>query len=382
MRVAITVPWGGRLGGAENMLWMFLRHVDRFAIDMLVIFLEEGPFRGEVGSVGIRTEFVPAGRLHQPMRLRRAVLSLARTLRREQPDLILNWAPKTQLYGAAAAIIAGMSDRVAWWQHGIPAGHWLDRAATALPAIAVGCSSHASARAQRVLWPHRPTFVVHPGIDPPQASRAAGRRIRAELGIADGNAVIGIVGRLQPWKGQHRVIRAAAELQRRGYDVALLVVGGTAYGLSPDYEPQLHRLVHELNLDDRVWFTGQVADAAPYMSAMDIFVSASEAEPFGIVLLEAMALGVPVVAADVGGPPEFIQHEWNGLLVPPGDGDALVEIVARILSDSRLAAALSTHALESARDWSAERMSRDLTAVLQELAEQRTISATRGHAKR
>ena len=110
-----------------------------------------------------------------------SVLSLSRLLRRRRPDLIVNWIAKAQLYCSPAAVLAGMSDRLVWWQHDIPSGYWLDRLATALPALAVGCSSRASALAQSARLPSRRTFVVAPGPGPGprRASRspsAAGRR--------------------------------------------------------------------------------------------------------------------------------------------------------------------------------------------------------------
>jgi glycosyltransferase involved in cell wall biosynthesis len=334
VRVAFTVPWGYRLGGAENMLWAFLRRVDGEELEPVVIFLQGGPFEREAAALGIETAVIPAGRLRQLHRARRAVATLTGLLRRVKPDLIVNWTPKTQVYGSPAAAIAGMSRRVVWWQHGIPSGHWLDRAATALPAVAVGCSSRASAAAQARLRPHRRTFVVHPGIEPPLAiAPEETARLRSKLGIADGTPVVGIVGRLQPWKGQHRVLAAIADLRRRGHDVHCLIIGGDAYGLSPEYARSLRTLADEPALRKAVTLTGQVESPAPYMSLIDVLVSASDEEPFGIVLVEAMALGVPVIAVALGGPVEIIESEESGLLVPTGAPAEIAQALERLLVD-------------------------------------------------
>jgi glycosyltransferase involved in cell wall biosynthesis len=120
--------------------------------------------------------------------------------------------------------------------------------------------------------------------------------LRNRLGIPAGRVVIGIVGRLQPWKGQHRFLRAVAALRARGHNIHGLVVGGNAYGLSPGYQEWLHKFAHDLRIENDVTFTGHVSDAGPYLQLMDVSVNASIGEPFGIVLLEAMALSVPVVA--------------------------------------------------------------------------------------
>ena len=133
--------------------------------------------------------------------------------------------------------------------------------------------------------------------------------------------MIGIVGRLQPWKGQHRFWKALAELRSRGYDVHGLMVGGDAFRLSPGYPVELSGLVERLDLGGTVTMTGQVDDPAPLLELMDVAVNASEVEPFGIALLEAMASRVPVVAVGRGGPLDILDRGRCGMLaltgVPP-----------------------------------------------------------------
>jgi glycosyltransferase involved in cell wall biosynthesis len=326
LKLLITVPFGERLGGAENMLWTFLRHVDRAHTEPKVVFFEAGPFERELAEIGIETAVVPAGRLRQPKQLFLVVRALAKLMRQEQPDLMLNWMPKTHLYGACAAMLAGMTNRLVWWQHGIPSGHWLDRLASLLPARAVGCSSRHSAAAQERVWPRRATFVVHPGIDEPKRPTPQEvAALRRRLAIPEGDQVVGIVGRLQPWKGQDKLLRAVVELRRRGHDVHAVIVGGVAYNLSPEYEPYLRTLVSDLGVERVVHFTGQVADPAPFICLMDVLVNASDAEPFGIVLLQAMALEVAVVAVDRAGPAEIIEAGRSGLLVRSADPNVLAD---------------------------------------------------------
>jgi glycosyltransferase involved in cell wall biosynthesis len=328
VKLLITLPWGERLGGAEAMLWSFLRRIDRTRVEPTVIFFEDGGFPHDVSSLGIRTAVLETGRLREGRRLGRSVRTLAGTMRREQPDVVLNWVAKAQIYGGAAAALAGMSERVVWWQHGVTVGHWMDRVATALPAHAVGCSSSTAARAQAALWPRRPAFVVHPGVEP---SMNGASPPAPQLDIPTGRTVIGIVGRLQPWKGQHRLLHALARLRERRLDVHGLIVGGDAYGLSPEYAAGLRRLVGELGLEDRVTLTGQVPDVGPYVRAMDVLVSASDREPFGIVLLEGMAEARPVVAVGDAGPLDIVDDGRTGVLVSsPAPGllaDALEPLV-------------------------------------------------------
>jgi glycosyltransferase involved in cell wall biosynthesis len=333
MKVVITAPLADRLGGAENMLWTFLRHVDQARIQPLVVFLEEGPFAEEVSQLGIRTVIVRTGRLRHFWRAPLAINALARLLRRERPDFLLNWMAKSHLYGAPAALISGFGSRVVWWQHGVTQRHWMDRLATLMPARAVACSSHAAADAQKRLRPRRKTLVIHPGIDPPRQTNGKAPQRLPRLEIPHDRLVIGIVGRLQPDKRQDRVLKAIRILRDRGHHVHGLVVGGNAWNLAPEYEPSLHRLVNELALDKVVTFTGQVADAMPFIASMDVLVNASVTEGCPLVLLEAMALGVPVVAtADSGGPAEVIEHERSGILSASGDPTELARALERLVT--------------------------------------------------
>jgi glycosyltransferase involved in cell wall biosynthesis len=326
MRILVTLPWGQRLGGAEAMLQTVLDGAAESEHELELVFFEPGPWPAELSDAGFRVTVLPAGRLREAHRWAMTVVRLARLLRRRQPDVILNWAAKTQLYGAPAAMLTGMGERVVWWQQLIPTGHWLDRYATALPAAAVGCYSQAAARAQAGLFPSRPTFVVAPGALPPSSEPE-----RASLKLTPGATAIGLVGRLQPWKGQDRLLRAQALLRERGHSVHTIIVGGAAYGFSAEYAESLRPLVERLGLEDAVTLTGQVPDAGPYIERMDILLNASDPEPFGIVLLEGMARGVAVVAVDSGGPAEFIEHGQTGVLAPSGEPGALADALESLL---------------------------------------------------
>jgi glycosyltransferase involved in cell wall biosynthesis len=326
MRILITVPWAQRLGGSEAMLHTILEGADSSGHELELVFFEPGPWPDELIDAGFRVTVIPAGRLRQAHRWILTVGRLARVLRRRRPDLILNWAGKAQLYGSPAAVFAGMADRVIWWQHAIPTRNWLDSCATLLPAAAIGVCTHSGAQAQAKLRPSRPTLVVAPGATVPVVDAG-----RPALDLPPDIPVVGLVGRLQPWKGQDRLLEAQALLRERGLEMHLLIVGGDAYGLSSEYAASLPSLVGRLGLTDVVTLTGQVADAGPLIDQMDVLVNASAPEPFGIVLLEAMARGVAVVAVDAGGPREFIDHLQTGLLAPSGQPGALADALEPLL---------------------------------------------------
>jgi glycosyltransferase involved in cell wall biosynthesis len=369
LRVVIVTPWGERLGGAEEMLWLTLRHCDRARLEPSVVFLSPGPFEREVAALGFETEVVPATRIRRAGETLPAVWQLRSILRRRRPDLLLNWSAKSQIYASTAAALAGMGGSVVWWQHQIPDGHWIDRLATLLPTRAVGCSSDAARRAQSSLWPRRSSFVVNPGIEIGAGAGGDPAGLREELGIPRERLVVGIVGRLQPWKGQDRLVKALADLRARGHDVHGLIVGGVAYDLSPGYAAELEQLVADLGLSDRVTMTGQVPDSTPYLGLMDVAVNASEEEPFGIVLLEAMAAGVPVVAVGNGGPLDIVVPGETGMLAAGGEPAQLADAIDELLASPDLRAEVAKAARERCGErFTAAQMADRLTSKLAELA--------------
>lgn len=155
--------------------------------------------------------------------------------------------------------------------------------------------------------------------------------------------LIGIVGQLNPrshWKGQREFIRSAAEVCKQRDDVYFAVVGGD--DTPPDhpehgsYIRELEELSVELGIREKVIFTGQRDDMPDVMASLDILVSASYAEPFGRVIIEAMASGKPVIATSAGGVPEIVQDGITGILVPPKDCKSLANAMLKLLQDKEL----------------------------------------------
>jgi glycosyltransferase involved in cell wall biosynthesis len=326
MRILMTMPWGERLGGAEEQLQVILECSDTTAHELEFVFFQGGPWPEELKSAGFRVEVIEAGRVRHVHRWLTTVVRLTGILRRRRPDLIVNWAAKTHLYGAPAAMLAGLGDRVMWWQQAVPTGSWMVRCATMLPTAAIGCNSRTGAEAQQKFFPTRPTFVWYAGARTPRAYDGA-----PPLELPSDVPVVGMVARLQPWKGQDRLLKAQALLRDRGHEMHLVIVGGDSYGLSPEYAESLPALIAQLGLTGSVTMTGEVPDAGPYMEQMDIVVNASDPEPFGISLVESMSRGVAVVGVDSGGPGEYIKHLQTGMLARSGDPSELADALEPLL---------------------------------------------------
>jgi L-malate glycosyltransferase len=170
-------------------------------------------------------------------------------------------------------------------------------------------------------------------IDPAQA--------RAELGLGP-EPVFAVIGQITPWKGQVTAIEALA-LLRRGVPLAkLLIAGGVKFSGAgtrydnPAYLRSLRRMVYELGLGDDVVFMGERRDVAEILRAVDVLLVPSWEEPFGRTMVEAMAMRTPVIATNVGGPPEVIEHGQNGRLVAPQAPKAWARAMEDLIADREL----------------------------------------------
>jgi glycosyltransferase involved in cell wall biosynthesis len=182
---------------------------------------------------------------------------------------------------------------------------------------------------------------------------------------------IGIVGRLDPWKGQDLFLRAFAQAGLAATHQAVLI-GGPLFGRA-DYQEELRRLATSLGLGGRVEFTGQVDDVVGALDGLDVLVCATrDEEPFGQVVLQGLARGRCVIAPASGGPAEQIEDGVNGLLFPPGDADALAAALRRVVDDPGLRTRLGRAARTRAEEFAPERQLGRWRSILCAAAGQQT----------
>jgi len=297
---------------------------------------------------------------------------LALLVRSTRADIVLSNMDKGHVFGGLAAALVRRP--AVLWQHGIPGSRHripcgrIEKVSAIIPKASVIASCNVAVAAQRRVT-RAPVHKVAPGIAVNEVAAAAGRgcELRAALGW-EGKKVIGIVGRLQPWKGQEVFLQAAALLAPERPDLQFCVVGGAILGWEGSYEADLHAYAEDNPaLSGRVHFAGHQADVYTWMDALDIVVHASLGEPFGLVLVEAMALAKPLVATDEGGPSEIVEDGVSGLLVRPGDPEALVRALRRILDEVGLSDRLKTGARARANMFTEVTMAAGVAAVLDEV---------------
>jgi glycosyltransferase involved in cell wall biosynthesis len=328
-----------RLSGGEIALLRLLPHLDR--VNAHVVLAEDGPLVQQLHLAGISAEVLPLtasvlhlrkGQVHQrglsptvAGATAAYVLRLAARLRQLRPDLVHSNSLKAGVYGSLAARLSGIPmiwhvrDRIEEDYLPRPAVH-LVRRMTRYLATAVVANSRTTM--QTLAAPSKPV-VIYSVL--PEVMSQVPIRTRA----ASGPLNFGMVGRVAPWKGQDVFLRAFAHAFPTS-DERATVVGAALFG-EDEFARALPRLADSLGIADRVELRGHRADVWRELSRIDILVHASVTpEPFGQVILEGMAAGVPVIAARAGGPAEILTHEVTGLLYESADVGGLASAMERM----------------------------------------------------
>jgi len=342
------------LGGAELSLLMLIEGIDRerWAPTLL---LDEAPGSEAIGEraaeLGAEVRYVAP----MPLGLAgaRRATGLARRLRSERPAIFhthMSW-PLAGKWALAAAVLARVPsvgtvqlipefrlERSSFWQLRALA-HGVDRYAAVSRDVA-------DELAQRFRWPAERIEVVYNAVRLERFGASAPPDLRKELG-GEGRPLVLTCARLDEQKGHDVLLRAAAELP------------GVAFALAGEgpLRAELEALAAELGLSDRVRFLGRRDDVPALLAACDVFALPSLYEGSSLAVLEAMAARRAVVSSAIGGTEELIEDGRSGLLVAPGDSEALRGALERALGDASLREALAAAARERVeRDFTPEAM--------------------------
>lgn len=359
------MPLAEQRGGSEMTLWDLMQQGRNAGVEWLVIFLEDGPMVEQFRAIGIDTRVVRGGRVRELHLLLANAFKIASIARRERVNLIISWMWLAHLLGGLASLLAGIP--AMWYQQELPDNKdLLKRIVNFMPARGVVTITKAIQQAQSEILPQRPVYLVNPGVSLdrfnstilPSASEA-----RHKLGLPLDGPLIGIVGRLQRWKGIHVLVEAMPKVLQKYADAHCVVVGGT-HDLEPDYEEFVEEKITTLGLQEKILLVGIQRNVPEWVQAMDIFVHASDNEPFGLVIIEAMALGKPIIAGNAGGPTEIITDGVNGLLTPYGDANALADAILCYLDDQEFARNTALAARQRALDFSTQRYAQNFINAL------------------
>ena len=359
----VFVDHCARLSGGQLALVRLLPGLSE-RVDARVILAEEGPLAASLEEAGATVEVLPMAegargfRGQQVGRGRSSVSAAAASaayaarlilrLRRLQPALVHTNSLKAAVYGGIAAravaipLVWHLRDRIAPDFLPAPAIRLMRGTARVLPDAVLGNEATLPTLGRS----RGRTFLVVDPVD---------RRCFDVIphGGGDRPLRVGMAGRIDWWKGQDVFLTAFARAFPRE-DTKAVIIGAPMFG-EQRYEEELRALAGRLGIASRVEFRGFRSDIGAELGRLDMAVHASVIpEPFGQVVTEAMAAGLPTVAADAGGPPRIITDGVDGLLTPPGDATALSAALQRLASDPGLRARLGAAARRRARDFSIE----------------------------
>ena len=349
MRTILYISSAGDIGGAEVSLLRILKHLDRSRFRPVVLSCRQGLFPRRLAQEQVEHEVIPfdlsLNRLLHPASLVRNILSLWRVysrLRDERFALVccndnltlkLLFLPLVFCRKPGVCHLMNFETKRVWMIRYL-LRHRIART------LAV---SHAVKNdfVQRMHLDENAILVLHMGIDLDSFNRAAALgTLRTELHLDHNVKLVGMIARFDVWKGHFCFLKAAQRVLRHRKDVHFVIIGEvTMHDLFPRFLRYKHEVLEYAkhpDLRDRIHFLGWREDVPSALESLDILVCPSENEPFGLVLLEASAAGVPVVGSNSGGIPEIIRHRSNGLLFKPGDDYELAKTMEELLDDNEL----------------------------------------------
>lgn len=313
----------------------------------VVAMSNPGPYFGQLRQAGIRAVPATMVRAITPWSDVGALARLTRILRRERPDIVHTHTPKAALLGQYAALLARVPIRV-HTIHGLYfPGHMsprtrpiyvgLERLTMRYADLALSQNPEdiPVAIQERICRPEQIQYLGN-GIDlsrfdPARVDPAAVERLRTELGIAPGERVVGIVGRVNREKGYPEFFEAAAQVARRFPETRFLVVGPVEREKTNALDPLV--LAEQAGVTRQTIYAGLRDDMPELYSLMDVLVLPSHREGFPRSPMEASAMAGPVVATDIRGCRQVVDHGVTGYLVPLRAPVPLAEAVGALLAD-------------------------------------------------
>jgi glycosyltransferase involved in cell wall biosynthesis len=327
---------GNLYGGVETLLFTLARYrhlCPNMTPEFALCF--DGRVESELIGQGVSFHELGEVRIRYP-------LSVWRARRRLREILVSCRFDAVVCHGIWPQVIFGPTVRRAgtplvFWAHNMVDGrHWLERWARQTKPQLIVCNSRFTERTLSTLYPGVKTEVVYnPVASPGSVEPGTREAVRGELDTAAEAVVIVQVSRLEEWKG-HRTLLNGLGLLRDVPGWTCWIVGGAQRAREAPYLDSLKSLVTELQIGDRIRFVGQRTDVPRLLAAADVFCQPNSGpEPFGIVFVEALYAGLPVVATPIGGVQEIVDGSC-GRLVPSADVGALRDALAELIGCSRM----------------------------------------------
>ena len=352
-------------GGGERYLELLFGRLDRARYRPLLICPEPGSFVGRMKERGVETHLVHLAPLFNPIALWR----LTRLLVREHVTILQTHGARANFYGRIAGRLAGVPVIISTIHNSLkdykvsPLTRWLYTVLLrlTLPLVhRILCVSEAKRGDLIEECPAAAAkaHTVYNGVDLSAfSSQPNHQKVRQELGVTEGPVLV-MVARLTEQKGHRYLLQALSCLLETWPQLCCLFVG------EGELQDALRRMAIDLGVERACRFVGVREDIPDILTAADVFVLPSLSEGFPFVLLEALAMGCPVVASRVNGVPELIEDHKTGLLVPPRDPQALARAIRDMLDDRRAALRMGAAGRALVRErFTVNRMVANTTAI-------------------
>ena len=333
----LHVSSGNLYGGVETALVTLarFRHLCP-EMDQQFALCFEGRLSEELREAGVPVHRLNEVRASRPWTVRAARQRLRQVISEQKPDVVIChmfWS--LAVFGPAAR---KASAPLLFWAHDTSTGsRWLEQwARRASPDAIIGNSLYTQTTVSK-FFPETPWHVLRYPVSQARSEEAAAHRpaTRKELGVGNGTVVVLQVSRMEAWKGHLLHLEALSRIKDMpGW--TCWIAGGPQRPEEEQYLGSLRKKAVELGIADRVQFLGQRSDVRTLLAAADIFCQPNQGpEPFGIVFIEALYAGLPLLTTAMGGPPEIIDDSC-GILVEPGQPAQIAEALRRLIESPGL----------------------------------------------
>lgn len=353
-----------QLGGAQKLLLHLLRNFDRRRFSLGLITRDKGYMLPEAQGIDdLPLYLIPQlTRGINPFKDALALWKVYRIFKEERPFIVHTHTPKAGIIGRFAARLARVP-KIVHTIHGLgfEGDHrtltvrlfiYVERWAGRVSAKLIAVSSALRNTCLRLgLFPGDRCVVIHGGINLGEFSHSMDRaRAKALLGVEPSNAVVGTVACFKPGKGLLDFVEMAFRVWKTFPHVEFVVAG------DGDLRPEVQTLLQKYGLSDTVHLLGWRRDVPAIMAALDVFMLTSLHEGLGLVYLEAMASGVPIVCTDVDGAREVIRNGQTGFIVPKRDVEALAQKVVYLLRNRGIAVQMGKRGRDAVRSFDIDQM--------------------------
>ncbi|HET9959356.1 MAG TPA: glycosyltransferase family 4 protein [Polyangiaceae bacterium] len=344
-------------GGAERVLLDHQRFLDRSRFEPVIAVLGQGTFAEEAKSLGIEVYVAGPHSDRQPLATARELYNFGRFVRDRRIDVLVGNKYRSIFYWGLSQ---ARRRPFVWLLHDPLPQAGLHRKVLATvtdqlrPSHTVWVTPESSeSYGQR--FPHllQSSSQIRPGTCPEDLIEGAdAQRARRRWGIPVDAPIAAMFARMQESKGHLDLVHAAATVLKEYPETRFLLCGGTLPNMDPSHETNVKRAIAELGVSDRVLTLGIISEEEKkdILAASTLLVHPAVWEPFGIAVIEGMAVGKPVVVADARGPGLIVEHGQTGLVVPRSQPAALAEGISRLLRDPELAREMGERGAERVRE--------------------------------